>query len=55
MHVTSVTGARGGAVGWALCYTPEGRRSIPDGVTGIFHWRNPSGRTVALWLTQPGL
>jgi hypothetical protein len=27
--------------------------SIPDGVTGIFHWHNPSGRTVALGLTQP--
>jgi hypothetical protein len=25
--------------------------SIPDGVTGIFH--NPSGRTMALRLTQP--
>jgi len=27
--------------------------SIPDGVTGIFHWQNPSGRTMALGLTQP--
>ena len=27
--------------------------SIPDGVIGIFHWHNPSGRTVALGLTQP--
>jgi len=27
--------------------------SIPDGVTGIFHWHNPPGRTVALGLTQP--
>ena len=27
--------------------------SIPDGVTGIFHWHNPSGCTVALGLTQP--
>jgi hypothetical protein len=26
--------------------------SIPDGV-GIFHRRNPSGRTMALGLTQP--
>ena len=26
---------------------------IPDGVTGIFHWHNPSGRTMALGLTQP--
>jgi hypothetical protein len=27
--------------------------SIPDGVIGIFHWHNPSDRTMALGLTQP--
>jgi hypothetical protein len=27
--------------------------SIPDDVIGIFHWHNPSGRTVGLGLTQP--
>jgi hypothetical protein len=27
--------------------------SIPDGVIGIFHWFNPSGRTMALGSTQP--
>ena len=27
--------------------------SIPDGVIGIFHWHNPSGRTMVLGLTQP--
>jgi hypothetical protein len=27
--------------------------SIPDGVTGIFYWHNPSGRTMALGFTQP--
>ena len=27
--------------------------SIPHGVIGIFHWRNPSDRTMALWSTQP--
>ena len=27
--------------------------SIPDGFIGIFHWRNPSGHTMALGLTQP--
>jgi len=26
--------------------------SIPDGVIGIFHWHNSSGRTMALGLTQ---
>jgi hypothetical protein len=27
--------------------------SIPDGVIEIFHWHNPSGRTMALRSTQP--
>ena len=27
--------------------------AIPDGVIGIFHWHNPSGRTMTLGLTQP--
>jgi hypothetical protein len=27
--------------------------SIPDGVIGIFHWHNHSGRTMALGSTQP--
>jgi hypothetical protein len=27
--------------------------SIPDGVTEIFHWYNPSSRTMVLGLTQP--
>jgi hypothetical protein len=27
--------------------------SIPNSHTGIFHWHNPSGRTMALGLTQP--
>jgi hypothetical protein len=27
--------------------------SIPDGVSGIFHWSDPSGRTMALATTQP--
>jgi hypothetical protein len=26
--------------------------SILDGVSGFFHWHNPSGRTMALGLTQ---
>jgi hypothetical protein len=38
----------------ALCYNPE-RRGFDsrDDVTGIFHWHNPSGYTVALGLTKP--
>jgi len=27
--------------------------SIPDGVIGIFHWHNPSNRTMTLGSTQP--
>ena len=27
--------------------------SIPDGITGIFHWNNPSDRSMALGSTQP--
>ena len=27
--------------------------SIPGGVIGVFHWHNPSGRTMALGSTQP--
>jgi hypothetical protein len=34
-------------------YNPEGMGSIPEGVPGIFHWLNPSGRTVALGSTPP--
>jgi hypothetical protein len=36
----------------ALPYKSEGRFSIPDGVIGIFHLHNPSGRTMALGMTQ---
>ena len=38
------------------CYCATSRKvagSIPDGVIGIFHWRNPSRRTMALGVTQP--
>jgi len=38
-----------------VCRTAFGRSwgSIPDGNIGIFHWHNPSGRNMALGLTQP--
>jgi hypothetical protein len=39
-------GARGGTVVEALL------GSIPDGVIGIFHWHNTSGRTMTLGPTQ---
>jgi hypothetical protein len=37
----------------ALHYKWKVAGLVPDGVTGIFHWHNPSGRTIALGLTQP--
>jgi hypothetical protein len=37
----------------ALRYKSEGRGSIFDGVIGNFHWHNPSGRSMALRMTQP--
>jgi hypothetical protein len=46
---------RGEAVGWGTALratSQEVAGSIPDGVTGIFPWRNPSGRTMALGSTQ---
>ena len=43
------------SLSWLRHYT-TGRKVvglIPDGVIRIFHWRNPSCRTMALGLTQP--
>jgi hypothetical protein len=40
--------ARGGAVVEALRYSRKFAGSIPDGVIGLFHYHNPSGRTMAL-------
>jgi len=36
-----------------LCYYRKVAGSIRDGVIGIFHQHNPSGRTMALVSTQP--
>ena len=39
---------------WKHCTTSwKAAGSIPSGVTGIFHWHNPSSRTMALRSTQP--
>jgi hypothetical protein len=40
--------AHGDTIGWGSATTRKGVRSIPDYVTGIFHWHNPSGRTMTL-------
>ena len=45
--------AAGGAVGWGTATSWKVAVSIPDGVIGIFYWHNPTGRTLALGLTQP--
>ena len=47
-------GARGGAVGWdTALQAGRSRVRFPMAFIGIFHWRNPSGRTMALGSTQP--
>jgi len=38
---------------WNALQVGRSRVRFPDGVTGIFHLHNPSGRTMALELTQP--
>ena len=44
---------RGGEVGWGTALQAgKVTGSILDGVIGIFHWHNPSGRIVALEMTQ---
>jgi hypothetical protein len=37
----------------ALCYKPESRGLDSRFVTVIFHWHNPTGRTMTLGLTHP--
>jgi hypothetical protein len=47
---------RGHVVAQSLRHCATNRKvagSIPDGVIGIFHLHNPSGRTMALGSTQP--
>ena len=49
-------GIRGTAVAqWLRCYATNWKiaGSIPDGVTRIFRWHNPSDHTMALGSTQP--
>ena len=44
-----------GVAQWLKCCATNRKvaGSFQDGVTGIFHWQNPSDRTLALWSTQP--
>jgi hypothetical protein len=43
----------GGAVGWGTALQAGRSRVRIDGFSGIFHWFNSSGPTVALGSTQP--
>ena len=55
-ELVTVPSGRGTAVAqWLRCCATnrEVAGSISDGVTVIFHWRNPSDRTMALGSTQP--
>ena len=47
-------GTRGGAVGCGTALQAgSSRLRFPMGVTGIFRWYNPAGRTIALGSTKP--
>ena len=54
VHEIQIKTARGSSVVLTHCATSRNvAGSIPDGVIGIFHWHNPSGRTMVLGLTYP--
>jgi hypothetical protein len=48
-----VRGVRGGAIGRSTALQAARSRIFIHGVIWIFHWLNPSGRTMALESTQP--
>ena len=49
-----IVGARGSAVGWGTALqVGRSRVRFPMVSLEFFHWHNPSGRTMALGLTQP--
>ena len=52
-HLHLPLGYAGQQLVQALRYKLEVAGSIPDGVNVIFHWHNPSDRTMALGFTQP--
>ena len=50
---TSEHGGSSSAVDWDCATCRKVAGSIPDIFIGVSHWRNPSGRSVALGSTQP--
>ena len=54
-HRVCVEGGGTAVVQWLRCCATNRKvaGSIPEGVIGIFHWHNPSDRTMALGSTQP--
>jgi hypothetical protein len=51
LFVNRIVNMKAKEISSSLCISTAG--SIPDGVIGIFHGHNPSGRTMALGLTHP--
>ena len=52
LHIPYELAVRSGAL-QTLCYKPEGCGFIPGGVSGIFHWHDPSCLTTVLGSIQP--
>ena len=55
LHFVAYSEDRTAIARWLRCCAISRKvaGSIPDGIIGIFHRINPSGRTMALGLTQP--
>ena len=53
IYYVSANGDRGSTVLRCCATNRKVAGSIPNGVIGIFHWHNPSDRTMALGSTQP--
>ena len=51
-RITYYYGTRWGSLFRQCATSQKVARSIPDGIIVIFHWLNPSGRTLALGSTQ---
>jgi hypothetical protein len=52
-HIVTVEGTRWRSWLRHCATSQKDAGSIPDGVIEMFHWHNPSGRTMSLGSTQP--